>query len=99
MALELRPVTLENADTTLPQVLKLVQALASNEKAPDAVEANVPLLRQSFFGSDGGGDGQGERYARGVLAYRDGEEEAVGMAVYFVSSPRRDSEMKSLAGD
>ena len=78
MSLTLKDVTAENADVTLPQVLELVHALATFEKAPDAVEATVPLLKESF----GFGDQRGERYTRAVLAYKDGESEPVGMAVY-----------------
>lgn len=80
MPLDLRPVTKENSETTLPQMLELIKGLAEYEKAPDAVEATVELLRESFgFGAQGG-----ERYAQCVLAYNSAEDtEPVGMAVYF----------------
>lgn len=79
----LHPVTIANADTTVPQVLSLIKALALYEKDPDAVLATVPLLRRSFFG-----EGElGGRYAECVLAYGErGPEqggEPVGMAVYL----------------
>lgn len=80
MSLSLRAVTLENASTTLPQVLQLIIALATYEKEPDAVEATVDSLRESFFGGEGG---KGERYAQCVLAYKGESEEPVGMAVYL----------------
>ncbi|ORY90897.1 N-acetyltransferase GCN5, partial [Leucosporidium creatinivorum] len=80
MSLSLRPVTLENADVALPQVLQLITALAIYEKEPDAVEATVESLRESFFG---GAEGKGEKYAKCVLAYQGESEEPIGMAVYF----------------
>lgn len=77
-SLSLRPITLENSATTLPQTLQLIKDLAAYEKEPDAVEATVELLRESFFG-----DAQGTRYAQGVLAYQSEEDtEPVGMAIY-----------------
>jgi hypothetical protein len=87
MSLSLRPVTLSNSSTTLPQVLQLIKDLATYEKEPDAVEATVDLLRESFFGGSGEGKeeegGKGERYAKCVLAYQGESEEPVGMAVYL----------------
>ncbi|GAA5973705.1 hypothetical protein JCM11641_005090 [Rhodosporidiobolus odoratus] len=80
-SITLHPVTPDNASLTIPQVLRLIKALATYERAPDAVEATEELLKQSFFGDD-----QGRKYCEGVLAYEGGgpgEGTAVGMAVYF----------------
>ena len=67
----LRPVTPENASTTLPCVLSLVRDLAVYEKEPlSSVEATVESLHESFFGNGGLGSG----FAKCVLAYAyDGE--------------------------
>ncbi|BGP13317.1 hypothetical protein JCM10213_001496 [Rhodosporidiobolus nylandii] len=77
----LHAVTQDNAAHTVPEVLRLIKALALYEKAPDQVEATEELLHESFFKHG---------YCQGVLAY-EGEEgpgegrKAVGMAVYTFS--------------
>lgn len=77
-------VTPSNAETTLPQTLELIKALATYEKAPDAVEATLPLLRRSLFGEEGPDDkGKGGKYAECVLAYEKPGGQALGMAVWF----------------
>lgn len=82
---ELYPVTPSNASTTIPDLLRLIKALAAYEKEPDAVEATEELLRNAMFGDPEKG---GRKYAETVLAYTGGEpgtegSEAVGMAVYL----------------
>ncbi|SGY68825.1 BQ5605_C004g02922 [Microbotryum silenes-dioicae] len=79
-------VTPSNSSSTLPQTLELIQALATYEKEPDAVEATLPLLRRSLFGEEGKGEeGKGGKYAQCVLVYEEeeGDSKPLGMAVWF----------------
>ncbi|GAA6000704.1 hypothetical protein JCM10207_004616 [Rhodosporidiobolus poonsookiae] len=83
MSISLVRVTPSNAAHSIPQVLRLIKALAAYEKAPDAVEATEQLLHNAFFG-----DEHGRSYCEGVLAWEGGQPgedgaRAVGMAVWF----------------
>ncbi|SCV72517.1 BQ2448_4054 [Microbotryum intermedium] len=86
MPLHFELVTPSNADVTLPQTLELIQALATYEKEPNAVDATIALLRRSLFGEEGPGEeGKGGKYAQCVLAYeKEGDRrQPLGMAVWF----------------
>jgi len=66
---EIRPAT----EADIPVILGLIRDLATYERAPDAVVATEPGLREVLFGA--------KPSAQVLLALEDGEP--VGFAVYF----------------
>ena len=63
----------EAAPADIPEILRLVQALADYEHEPDAVKADEAMLNAALFGADAN--------AEGLIAELDGR--AVGFAVWF----------------
>jgi GNAT superfamily N-acetyltransferase len=67
----------EAAPTDLPEILRLVQALADYEREPDVVEATVDDFARALFPEGG------TPTTHALIAEHDGA--VVGMAVWFVT--------------
>ncbi|KAL7414496.1 acyl-CoA N-acyltransferase [Mrakia frigida] len=73
MSFSIRPATEED----IPAILGLIMELAVYEKSAELALATPEDLKKNMFG-------EGERYARCVVAELDGEKkEVIGMGLYF----------------
>lgn len=70
------PFTLREAvPSDAPHILSLIKALALYERNPTGVLATEDLVRENCFG----------KVANAVLAEVEGQDEPVGMALYFLN--------------